>query len=117
MAGNFYSVKTKGCTVEVRAKDPDAKQVLFGWAGGSMTKDPGAIELYGRGTKRGTGDHEVWEWKLSQAGVNSLMKGLVLQLQDPAYKGSRREQAAAKSLAHKVSAAATKLKRCATRRK
>jgi hypothetical protein len=116
VAGSFYSVSVKKCAVKIRARATDAKQVLWGWAGDyGSTKDPGAIELYGNGTRQGHGDHEIWEWNLSQAGVNSLMKGLVLQLSDKSYAGSRREQAAAKSLAHKVSAAATKLKRCKVR--
>ena len=104
-----YSVAVKSCKVVVRAQNPDAKQVLWGWAEGQTGA---AAELYGRGTQRGVGDHEVWEWKLSRAGVSELLRSLALQLSDKRYRGSRSEQGAARDLAKKVGKAASKLDRC-----
>ena len=104
--GHFYSVQAmkRGCKIRIRAKDSTAKQVLFGWAGDyGSTKDPGAIELYGNGTRRGSGDNEVWEWKLSHAGVKSLRAGLA----EGQEKG--KEKRAAKSLLKKIASAEKRL--------
>lgn len=106
-----YAVKVKACKVEIRAQNPDAKQVLWGWAGGSGP----AAELYGQGTRRGVGDHEVWEWKLSRAGTSELLRSLALQLSDRKYRGSASEQGAARDLAKKVGKAAKKLDSCKVR--
>jgi hypothetical protein len=70
MGSALYSVKAdkKGCVVRILARDTDAKQVLFGWG-----SDHGpSIHFYGRGTRRGTGDNELWEWKLPPAAVREL---------------------------------------------
>lgn len=101
MAGHFYSVVPlrRGCKVRVRARNIDAKQVLFGWGAGRGV----AAEFYGRGTRRGTGDNEIWEWTLSQDGIAELRRVLAL--------GQERgkERRAAKALLRKIERAVKRL--------
>lgn len=99
MSRAFYSVSKKGDTVTILARDRDAKQVLFGWAGQGV----GDAELYGRGTGRGAGDGEVWEWKLSSHGVGSLYHGISAMVADPKRWGtSEREWKALNELRVKL---------------
>jgi len=117
MASYSVTADKKACKVVVRARDVDAKQVLWGWGGDyGSTKDRGAIELYGRGTGRGAGDNEVWEWKLSRAGVASLQRGIRAQVENPKkYDVTPRENKLAAGLSLKIRKAQANLTRCSTR--
>lgn len=110
----LYSVtaKKRDCKVQVLARDPDAKQVLFGWG-----SDHGpSREFYGRGTRRGSDDYEVWSWKLSPAGIAELKKNLRMQLRQPKrFEVTPRENKAARQLLKKIEKAGRQLKSCRMR--
>ena len=101
MAGHFYSVKAlkRGCMVKILARDSTAKQVLFGWG---SDRGP-SIQFYGRGTRRGSGDNETWEWKLDGAGRAELRRVLKKGME----KG--KERRAATSLLRKITNAEKRL--------
>lgn len=103
---NFYSVTVdkKTCKVKVLARDKDAKQALWGW--GSDARP--SIEFYGRGTGRGAGDGEVWQWELSPDAVSELRQNLAAQIREPKYyRVTSRENKAAKQLLKKLQKAAS----------
>lgn len=104
---SFYSVgvQKKECKVVIRARDVDAKQVLFGWGEG---RGP-AAEFYGRGTGRGAGDSETWEWKLSSNGIRELRMVLAQGVE------TGRERRAAEELLKKIDKQASKLRTCKVR--
>lgn len=101
MAGHFYSATAlkRGCKVRLLARDPAAKQVLFGWG---SDRGP-SIQFYGRGTGRGAGDRETWEWKLTAEARAELRRNLA--------QGQERgkERRAAKSLLKKLDSAERRL--------
>jgi hypothetical protein len=101
MARAYYTVKKSGDKIVIRASDPDAKQTIWGWAGGGQ---PGGMEMYGTDVPGvGYGDNKLWEWKLSEAGVASLMKGLKLQQSEPKrYEASKKEKVCARELLAKM---------------
>jgi hypothetical protein len=112
----YYSVAARPgeCRVVVRARDADAKQVLFSWADG---RPGGGAELYGRGTGRGSGGAEIWEWRLSRAGLAALRSGLAAQRRAPRQYGVTRGGAgASRELAKKIAVQARKLRGCRVRR-
>ncbi len=85
------SVLAQEGLVEVRATDPDAKEVLWGWAGDyDSTKDAGAQALYGtedwkarRPGERFELDHDPWRWSLNAVAYCSLRTSLLTGLADP----------------------------------
>lgn len=96
----FFSVRRKGsCGVLIRARDPDAKQTLFGWG---SDKRP-SIEFYGRDIGRQGGEKTLWEWQLSQSGIAELRRNLADQIANPKkYEVSEREDRIAKALKKKL---------------
>ncbi len=98
---SYYTAAMDGQHLVLFARDDRAKQVLFGWAGDyGSTGDRGAIELYGQ-QAGGNG----WRWRLSKAGVQSLVRSLKTQIADPArYETSATEMRMVKELLHKVTA-------------
>jgi len=101
----YYSVKKNDRGgADIAARNSHAKQAIWGWAGDyGSTKDPGAIELYGRGTRRGEGDREQWEWSLSAAGLTSLRNALVENIRDlKRYDTGKQELAAIRELLRKI---------------
>lgn len=94
----LFSVRSRkaddGCGATIRARDPDAKQTLFGW--GSDQRP--SIEFYGRSLESG-GDKALWEFQLSAAGVEELRKNLADQIRRPKYyNATARDTRLAKTL-------------------
>jgi hypothetical protein len=95
----FFSVRRKGpCGAVVRARDPDAKQTLFGW--GSDRRP--SIEFYGRDIGQG-GERTLWEWNLSSSGLSELRRNLSEQIKHPKkYESTTRDTKMAKALKKKL---------------
>ncbi len=98
------TVHAREGAMEVRTQDPDAKEVIWGWAGDyDSTKDEGAPALYGRedwdavreAKKAGATfaqDHDPWVWHLNAVSYCSLRTSLLTGLADPKrYELSERD--------------------------
>lgn len=99
----YYVVQKNGKGgADISTNNDHAKQAIWGWAGDyGSTKDPGAIELYGRKVN----PRRRWLWSLSPAGVTSLLSSLRLYLREPQkYADSKSEIAASKELLRKLEA-------------
>lgn len=95
---DFYEVSANDeGGVDISASDSDAKQVIFGWAGG----DRDGMELYGRAV--GSGAHAAWKWHLSARGKQILIHGLNAELGSPKkYETTERQKRLARELLAKL---------------
>jgi hypothetical protein len=73
---SFYRVRQVSDHWEVRARHPEAKQAIWGWAGSGGPE----VELYGDGE---TDDWGECRWMLSPEAVASLRRGAVMSLTQP----------------------------------
>ncbi len=81
----YYQGLRFGGKYIIKARDPDAKQVLFGWGSDHDADD---MSFYGRQSnmhERVRPDHELWIWTLTERGIGRMIDNIEGHLNDPAY--------------------------------
>ena len=95
MKTRHYTATKHADGVTVTSRDPEAKQIFYGW-GSDMNRDDGSF--YGYTAPDGNPDFAVTTWKLSPSGVRLMISNIDNHITDKNYYSGRTEIARAKEL-------------------
>lgn len=95
MKSRHYTAVKHAEGVTVTSRDPEAKQIFYGW-GSDRNRDDGSF--YGYTAAGGDPDYAVTTWTLSDSGVRLMIQNIDHHIGDKNYYSGRTEISRAKEL-------------------